>query len=144
MAKTSTVTTTTKTSRIQQINVGTATNAKDGDSIRAAFIKVNGNFDNVDTTLTDIGISLGETNAAFEQLKQVVNTSGSVSQRYEFSNALVWRVNHGMNTRSFTETLTDGEGNRFFAPVKILDENSFIVKLTSATSGAIDVYFSKH
>jgi len=43
--------TTTNTSRFNVINVGSATNAKDGDSIRVAFMKVNENFLDVYTTL---------------------------------------------------------------------------------------------
>jgi len=60
---------------------------------------------------------------------------------YEFTNALEWIVTHNKNTTVFNETLFDSDGNKFYAPVKILDANSFTVKLSSATSGKIHVLF---
>jgi len=60
---------------------------------------------------------------------------------YEFTDALEWVVNHNKNTIRFNETLFDSDGNKFFAPVKIIDSNSFTVKLTSATSGKVHVLF---
>jgi hypothetical protein len=61
---------------------------------------------------------------------------------YEFSDALEWIVNHNKNTTVFNETLFDSFGNKFFAPVNIIDTNSFTVRLTSATSGKVHVLFS--
>ena len=116
------------------INVGTATNSKNGDTVRTAFIKVNDNFD-------EVYADIAATNATVAQLSTTTGP-GNVVKRYEFANSLEWIVNHGMNTRNFVETLTDNQGNRFFAPVKVVDDNSFIVRLTSATSGAVSVYFT--
>jgi hypothetical protein len=61
---------------------------------------------------------------------------------YEFSDALEWIVNHNKNTTVFNESLFDSDGNKFFAPVTIIDENTFSVNLTSATSGKVHVLFS--
>jgi hypothetical protein len=160
MAKQSTITATVQTSglitttttintpvnsRMKKINVGTNVNAKDGDNIRAAFIKVNGNFDDLDTLFSTMETSLNSANAQILALQQSGGTGGTgntVHRTYQFTNALRWFVNHNMNTRSFQETLTDAAGSRFFAKVKIIDSNNFMVDLTSATSGVIDVYFS--
>lgn len=60
---------------------------------------------------------------------------------YSFNNALEWIVNHNKNTVVFNETLTDAYGNRFYAPVQIIDSNTFKVKLSTATSGTINVIF---
>ncbi len=118
------------------INVGSSVNARDGDTIRVAFIKVNDNF-------TEVYDEVATTTASLSHLQSTITNSGglSVFRRFEFVDALEWVVNHNMGTRSFTESLTDNEGNRFFAKVKVVDENTFIVKLASATSGAVDVYF---
>lgn len=118
------------------INVGSSVNARDGDTIRVAFIKVNDNF-------TEVYDEVATASASLSHLQSTITNSGglSVFRRFEFVDALEWVVNHNMGTRSFTESLTDNEGNRFFAKVKVVDENTFIVKLASATSGAVDVYF---
>lgn len=62
-------------------------------------------------------------------------------ETYAFTDALEWIVTHNRNTRVFNETLTDSFGNRFYAPIQVLDNNSFKVNFTSATSGTIDVIF---
>ena len=63
-------------------------------------------------------------------------------ERFEFPNrSTVWLVQHNRNTRHIFEKLTDSEGNRFYASVKILDENSFVVNLTESCTGAVDVFF---
>lgn len=67
--------------------------------------------------------------------------SNLVSTRYNFSESLLWLVQHNMNTTRFSETLTDEEGNRFFAKTKIVDENSFEIQLTASTGGFVDVIF---
>lgn len=65
-----------------------------------------------------------------------------VTERFTFDSAsLRWEVTHNRNTDNFTETLTDSDGNRFFAKVRIVDKNSFYVDLTSAIKGHIDVTF---
>lgn len=60
---------------------------------------------------------------------------------YTFNSALEWLVQHNRNTRVFNETLVDNDGNKFYAPVRIIDENSFVVNLTAATSGSVHVIF---
>lgn len=66
----------------------------------------------------------------------------AITQSYEFTDALRWVVEHNRGTVKFVETLTDSEGNRFFAKTRIINENAFEVILTSATSGSVDVLFT--
>ena len=68
--------------------------------------------------------------------------TGAVAGRYEFTNALEWLVNHNMNTTLFSEMLVDSYGRRFYAPLQIIDSNTFKINLTSATSGRVDVIFA--
>lgn len=67
--------------------------------------------------------------------------NGNIFQSYSFTDSLEWVVNHGKNTRIFNETLFDISGNKFFAPVNIIDSNSFRIRLTSAASGDVHVLF---
>lgn len=60
---------------------------------------------------------------------------------YYFTDSLRWVINHNQNTTNFTESLTDSNGNRFFAKTQIVDENTFQIDLTSALSGKVDVTF---
>jgi len=62
--------------------------------------------------------------------------------RYSFDESLIWIVQHNKNTTLFRETLTDSTGQRFQAGINIIDENSFEVVMTEATSGAVDVIFN--
>lgn len=70
------------------------------------------------------------------------NGSSARSGKYLFNNALEWLVVHNMNTTIFTEVLADSHGRRFFAPLQIIDNNSFKINLTEATSGSVDVMFA--
>lgn len=63
-------------------------------------------------------------------------------ESYEFTDAMRWVVEHNRGTVKFVETLTDSEGNRFFAKTRIINENAFEVILTSALSGSVDVLFT--
>jgi len=65
-----------------------------------------------------------------------------VIERYQFTDALQWIVTHNKGTDKFVETLTDSEGNRFFAKVHVIDLNTFAINLTSAISGTVDVLFT--
>jgi hypothetical protein len=62
--------------------------------------------------------------------------------RYTFMESNRWVVTHNMNTRSFVAQLTDSHGNTFFAGITIVDSNRFIVNLTEATGGMVDVIFN--
>lgn len=64
------------------------------------------------------------------------------SVRYAFSNSIKWIVVHNKNTTRFVETLTDNDGDKFFAKVNIIDSNSFAVTMTQATSGVVDAIFN--
>ena len=62
----------------QNINVGTAANDKKGDSLRAAFVKVNANFTELYTELglvVDANLNLG----AFEFAGSVMSTTDSTA-----------------------------------------------------------------
>jgi hypothetical protein len=61
----------------QNINVGTAANDKKGDSLRAAFVKVNANFSELYTAL---GLDSGGLNlGAFTFVGNTLSTSDSTS-----------------------------------------------------------------
>lgn len=72
-----------------------------------------------------------------ELYSEPVDTVG----RYAFSDSMVWVVDHNRNTTRFVESLTTADGERFYAKVKIVDANSFVVHLTEAMSGFVDVIF---
>jgi hypothetical protein len=62
----------------QNINVGTTANDKKGDSLRAAFVKVNANFTELYTELglvNDVTLSLG----AFEFAGSTLSTTDSTA-----------------------------------------------------------------
>lgn len=71
-----------------------------------------------------------------------IGGSPVVTKRYSFTSSLEWLVTHNMNTTSFRETLVNSDGVKFSAKTKILDENSFVVFLTTAESGWVDVIFN--
>ena len=69
------------------------------------------------------------------------SNSGNTFVSFTFTSALQWLVQHNKNTRVFNETLFDEAGNKFYAPVRIIDDNSFVINMTSATSGKVHVLF---
>lgn len=80
----------------------------------------------------------------WEPVEYVPSTGGSpvTTKRYEFVDSLEWVVQHDMNTTAFRETLVHTDGTKFAAKTKIIDMNSFVVYLTSAESGWVDVIFN--
>jgi hypothetical protein len=58
-------------------------------------------------------------------------STGNNFVSYSFTASLEWIVQHNKNTTVFNETLFDQDGNKFYAPVKVIDENSFSIRLTS-------------
>jgi hypothetical protein len=63
-------------------------------------------------------------------------------QQYTFTDSTQWMVSHNMNTKSFVTSLTDAVGATFFAATTTIDANNFVINLTAATSGAVDVIFN--
>lgn len=63
-------------------------------------------------------------------------------KRYAFAPALTWRVTHNMGTTMFQETLTDANGRRFHASLRVLNPNEFEIGLTEAMGGTVDVLFA--
>ena len=71
-----------------------------------------------------------------------ISTSTAIRmERYTFTDSLRWVVNHNKNTTRLIESIADSNGNRFFAKIQILDSNNFVVYLTEAKSGTVDVIF---
>ena len=73
---------------------------------------------------------------------KVTGSSTLITQRFQFTDSLVWLVEHNLNTVKFHETLTDENGDKFYAKVTIIDENSFEINMTEAMSGFVDVIFT--
>lgn len=66
-----------------------------------------------------------------------------VYKKYDFAApSLQWLVNHNLNTYDYTVTLRDQYRTIFVAKTQTLDENSFIVELSSAIGGTADVIFN--
>ena len=63
-------------------------------------------------------------------------------QRYTFTDSTQWVINHNMNTKSFVTRLTDDMGAAFNAAIQTIDANTFVINLTAATNGTIDVIFN--
>lgn len=117
-----------------------------------------GNINVGNSRLTDVANPIDGSDAATKEFvdTSIVNlnlkpiaSSGSYNdlidtpfERFTFpNNSTSWLVQHNRNTRSIFEKLTDADGNRFYASVRIIDENSFVVGLTESGSGTVDVYF---
>lgn len=66
----------------------------------------------------------------------------NVAMSFEFFNSKRWVVQHNMGTTSFSKTLFDSDGNEFVAKTTIIDPDSFVVSLTVAKSGRVDVNFN--
>jgi hypothetical protein len=63
-------------------------------------------------------------------------------QTYNFTTpSLQWDVIHNKNTMTFQESIFDTDGNKLYANIKIIDNNSFTIYLTELTSGFVTVKF---
>ena len=61
---------------------------------------------------------------------------------YKFpTSALRWIVNHNLATRDFVASVRNNDGDIIYTNIKIVDENSFWVDFTEATSGKLSVTF---
>jgi hypothetical protein len=64
------------------------------------------------------------------------------NRRYEFTQpSSLWVIEHNMNTVKFMERLYNGEGKSMFANIDVINETSFVVRLTQAMVGWVDVEF---
>lgn len=61
--------------------------------------------------------------------------------RFEFKSSVEWVINHRQNTTKFVASLYNSKGEQFLAFIKIIDPDSFVVKLSCPTSGWVDVLF---
>lgn len=66
----------------------------------------------------------------------------SCIRTFYFENTMEWVIVHNMGSRSFVSRITDRNGNTIFASTSIIDDSSFVINLTSAVSGQIDVIFN--
>ncbi|CAK0768832.1 hypothetical protein CCP4SC76_5100001 [Gammaproteobacteria bacterium] len=70
------------------------------------------------------------------------DAGAAVIKRYVIDTpSLEWPIQHNMGTDRFMHALRDLDGRMFQAAIRIMDLNNFMVQLTSATSGHIDVLF---
>lgn len=70
-------------------------------------------------------------------------TTSSVVERYEFETpSLQWTISHNRKTSKFVATTIDSDGNQFFAKIKTIDDTTFVVHMTAATAGFVDVVFN--
>lgn len=67
--------------------------------------------------------------------------SGLIVRRFAFSASKSWVVQHDMGTTMHTEALTDAEGFRIIAPLRVVDANRFEVYFTEPQAGYVDVAF---
>lgn len=79
--------------------------------------------------------------SVYNSLHEAWKTAGLKIERYEFTDSIVWNVAHNMGTTRFRETLTNADGERFYAKINIINGNRFEVVLSEATSGFVDVIF---
>ncbi len=63
--------------------------------------------------------------------------------RFSFNSSLRWLVVHNMNTTRFRETLMNETGQRFYASVNVIDQNSFEIVMTQEAAGYVDVIFDE-
>ena len=88
-------------------------------------------------TNTLIGGNANITNATVTNLRLI----NKPYQVFSFSYSNEWVIQHDRDTDKMQVSLFDSEGEQFFAKIKILDLNSFSVRLTESTSGVAIVYF---
>lgn len=70
-------------------------------------------------------------------------TTSAVVERYEFDTpSLQWVISHNRNTTRFVATTVDSIGNQFFAGIKTIDDTTFVVNMTTAMAGYVDVVFN--
>lgn len=69
-------------------------------------------------------------------------TASIAMRRFRFdAPSLVWRVDHGMDSDIVMHVVRDTSGRLLYAPVVVLDRHRVEVRLTSASTGAVDLLF---
>jgi len=67
----------------------------------------------------------------------------SVGRVYTFNTPeLSWTVTHNLGTYNFVASLFDSSYQQFFAGLKVIRPNQFIVYMTGPTAGSVNVVFS--
>jgi hypothetical protein len=65
-----------------------------------------------------------------------------INRRFEMlQESALWVIEHNMGTVKFMERLYNSEGKTMFANVEVVNETSFVVRLTQAMKGWVDVEF---
>lgn len=83
------------------------------------------------------------------KVKAVVPSNSATSKniyngviQYQFPTPqLEWVIHHNKNTTKFVESVMSSDGNRIYSAVHVIDSNSFVIYLTSATAGYVNVAF---
>ncbi len=69
--------------------------------------------------------------------------SAVILSQYTFNEpAMEWQVNHNKNTTVFIPTLFDVDGAQFSSNLRVVDQNTFVVRHTKAISGYVNVLFN--
>lgn len=67
----------------------------------------------------------------------------SVGRVYTFNTPeLTWTVTHNLGTYNFVTSLFDSNNQQFFAGIKVISANQFVVYMTEPTRGSVNVVFS--
>ena len=67
----------------------------------------------------------------------------SVGRVYTFATPeRTWTVTHNLGTYNFVASLFDSSYQQFFAGIKVISPNQFIVYMTEPTAGSVNVVFS--
>jgi hypothetical protein len=67
----------------------------------------------------------------------------SVGRVYTFNTPeLNWTVTHNLGTYNFVASLFDSNNQQFFAGIKVISPNQFVVYMTEPTAGSVNVVFS--
>jgi hypothetical protein len=76
------------------------------------------------------------------QLSSGNSTSFAGFQRFLFpSPSLQWVVTHNQGTIIFMESIKDSNSTPLLASLDIIDGDTFVINLTEATTGFVDVIF---
>ncbi len=64
-----------------------------------------------------------------------------IIRNFTFPQSQVWKVKHNLMTLNFVETITNGDGQRIYANIKVVDNTEFWIEFTSPEQGRVNVMF---
>lgn len=92
--------------------------------------------------VADAASALCGTDAVAQVMPMAPTRQRAAIRRFVFNSPqLIWRVEHNVGTDAFLHVLRDSAGQLLYAPVDIVDRNTFQVRLSSATTGYVDAVF---